>query len=414
MSVPTNESRFKVSALSQADSSFRILSLLPFLAILICGGLYAAHFFFGGGREHLILDSWAYLDITNSRPATVPFNTRILGPGVAALIAAVSALPSSAAFKLLTPVTLLASLLAIRGMIGRRGGSPEWQAAVLVAFGSSLAVTFGFTPVLVDPILLMFICLTLAALDSGRLVLALTLACLATLTKEYGVLLGLVCSFHAYRRGVLRLASLALLLPPAGLLTLLLLRQSGDGIGFGSWPTYTSHFLFEYQLSVLRLRGPAEYSKLLYMGSWCGVWPVLVIAAGSFFSRVIEKRKLIADEVGFGLVLASVPILLLGDWSRSLIVLVPFACIVATPNRLSRDRWFSLLLALGGLSTALARPFHGDSRPSHLLTLSMTIISVIASLLLAARLFRFAMLKPGTPRVGSASPEAVVQSEVAL
>src|SRR4030095_9841535 len=103
MSVPANKSRFQVSALSQADNSVRSLSLLPFLAIMICGGLYAGHFFFGGGREHLILDSWADLGISNGQQASVPFNTRILGPGVAALIAAVSGLPSSVAFKLLTP-----------------------------------------------------------------------------------------------------------------------------------------------------------------------------------------------------------------------------------------------------------------------------------------------------------------------
>ena len=357
----------------------------------------------------MILDSWAYLTIANGRQATVPFNSRILGPGVAALIAALSGLSSSAVFKLLTPAALLASLLAIRRMIVKRGGSSEWQAAVLVAFGSSLAVTFGYTPVLVDPILLMLICLTLAALDSDRLPLAVALACVATLTKEYGASLGLVCALHAYGRGFKRLASLALLLPAASLLIVLLLRQSGEGIGFGSWPTYSSHLLFEYQLSVVRLRGPAEYSKLLYMWSWCGVWPVLVMAAYTFFSRFIEKRKLSADEVGFGVLLAGLPILLLGDWTRSLIVLVPFACIVATTSHLSRDRWFVLLVGIGGLATSLARPFHGDPRPPHLLTLSMTIISVIASLLVAALLFRFAMLKASTQRMNRASPEAAVQ-----
>ena len=225
MSLPGNETRCQVSSSSNAKTPARSLTLLPLLAILICGALRPAHFLFGGGREHLILDSWAYLGISNGQPATVPFNTRILGPGVAALVAAVSGLSTSAVFKVLTPVALLTSLLAIRSMIARRGGSPEWQAAVLVAFGSSLAVTFGFTPVLVDPILLMLICLTLAALDSGRLVLAVGLACAATLTKEYGVLLGLVCSFSAYKRGSRRLASLALVLPAAGLLTVLALAH---------------------------------------------------------------------------------------------------------------------------------------------------------------------------------------------
>src|SRR5262249_27600306 len=155
----------------------------------------------GGGSAHRILDSSAYLQISNGEQVSVPFNTRIVTPLLARLIASVAGLSPSAAFQVLTPITLLASLLLLSEAIRKRGGSATWQAGVLLAFGCSLAVTFGYTPVLADPMLLLLVCLTIAALDAGHLAVALSLACLAALTKEYGVVLGLVWSSHAYRRG---------------------------------------------------------------------------------------------------------------------------------------------------------------------------------------------------------------------
>jgi hypothetical protein len=362
---------------------------LPLLAVLLSCAIYAVNFFFGGGSSHLILDSFAYLQLSDGQQASVPFNSRIATPFLAAFISSATGLSTSAAFKLLTPAALLTSLLLLRRLIRRRGGSAEWQAALLLAFGCSLAVTFGYTPVLVDPILLLLTCLTLVALDAGHLLAALVLAFLAALTKEYGVLLGVVWGVHAYRRGFRKVAYLGLILPAAALLIVLLVRQSNAGVGFGSWPAFAYHLVFEYQLSVFRLRGPVEYSKLLYMWSWCALWPVIFISTSSLLSRFVERIKMTDDEVNFGVLLTALPILLLVDWSRLLIIIVPFACIVATAHPLARDRSFVFLLAIGGLSTALARPFHSETPPPLTLTLTMTVISIASALLIAVKTLRF-------------------------
>jgi hypothetical membrane protein len=371
---------------------------LPSLAILLCCVIYAAHFFFGGGASHLILDSYAYLQLANGQQTSVPFNSRIAVPFLASLISSATGLSTSAAFKLLTPAELLATLFVLRGIIRRRGGSPEWQATVLLAFGCSLAVTFGYTPILVDPMLLLLTCLAIAALDSGYLFAALGLICVAALTKEYGLVLGLVWLFHASRRGLRKIAYLGFILPVAALLIVGFLRQSSAGVGFGGWQAFAYHLIFEYQLSVLRLRGPGDYARLVYMWSWCGLWPAFFISAFSLLYRLKRQIKITDDQVGFVLLLLTLPILLLGDWSRNLIVVVPFSCAVATAHPLARDRYFTLLLASGGLATALARPFHSDPQPAQIFSMTMTIVSVISSLLIGIEILRFVFSK-SSPRI---------------
>ncbi|MEK6288272.1 MAG: hypothetical protein AABO57_21345 [Acidobacteriota bacterium] len=282
----------------------------------------------------------------------------------------------------------------MRGIIRRRGGFGEWQAAALLAFGCSLAVTFGYIPILVDPTLLLLTCLTIAALDAGHLRAALALACIAALTKEFGLFLGPIWAFSAYRQGFRKMAYAGLIVPIAALLIVLFARQSSAGIGFPGWPSFASHLMFDWQLSVFRVRGPGDYAKLVYMWAWCGLWPVFLISMFSLPSSLIKRTRLSADQLGFALLLASLPVLLLGDWSRNLIILVPFACIVATAHPLARDRYFGLLLALGGLSTALARPLHGEPLP-RALSLTMAVISVVSSLLIGIKILQFALSSSG-------------------
>ena len=363
---------------------------LPLLAVLISAAVYAAHFFLGGGVNHRILDSWAYLGMAAGEQAAVPFETRIGTPFLAALITGATGLSPSAAFKLITPTALLASLLILRRLIRRRGGSAKWQAAVLLAFGCSLAVTFGYTPILVDPTLLLLTCLTIATLDAGYLPAALALACIAALTKEFGLILGPIWSIYAYRQGFRKFACAGLIAPVAALLIVLFARQSSAGVGFPGWSTFASHLVFEYQLSVFRQRGPGDYAKLVYMWSWCAIWPVFFISTSNILSRFMKRAQVSADQIGFAVLLASLPVLLLGDWGRNLIILVPLVCIVATAHPLARDRRFVLLLAVGGLSTALARPFHSETPPPYLLTLVMTIVSVASSVAIGMILVRYA------------------------
>jgi hypothetical protein len=357
------------------------------------------------------LDSWAYLQLSDGQQVGVPFNTRILLPLVARLVADAAGLSASTVFDLLTPASLLGSLLLLRRIIQRRGGTEKWQAAVLVAFGCSLAATFGYTPVLVDPTLLLFVCLTIAALDAGHMVVALAVVCAATLTKEYGVVLGVVWAFHAFRHGFRKLASLGLILPAVTLLIVVLTRQSDSAPGLPSWPAFAFHIMFEYQLSVFRMRGPADYGKLVYLWSWCALWPTLFIATSSLFYCRVGRVKMTADHVSFAIVLSTLPVLLLGDWIRSLVVIVPFACVVATAHPLARDRRFALLLAVGGLSTALARPFHSENPAPYLLILMMTILSAASSLAIGVILLRYARSNSAKVLYSELSGSA---SEVAL
>jgi hypothetical protein len=260
---------------------------------------------------------------------------------------------------------------------------------VLLAFGCSLAVTFGFTPVLVDPLFLMLFCVTVATLDSGRFLTALALVCLAVLTKEFGLVLGVLWAYHAYRCGFRKYAYLGIILPGAVLLMVTLSSRSSAAIGFGSWQAFASHLMFDYQLSVLRLRGPADYAKLVYMWCFCALWPVFLIASSLLLSRLIRRSKLTPDQISFVILLTTLPVLLLGDWARNLIILVPFSCIVATSHPLSKDRRFVLLVAIGGLSTALARPFYGDAASAQAFTIAMSAISVVASAATGAMIFLF-------------------------
>src|SRR5262245_39368058 len=101
---------------------------LSWLAIVISVGIYGAHFLFGGGTIHLILDSAAYLGVASGEGSGVPFDTRVFAPSVAVLIAKLSGVSIPTAFQLLTPPALFGSLLILRRCIKRRGGSEEWQA----------------------------------------------------------------------------------------------------------------------------------------------------------------------------------------------------------------------------------------------------------------------------------------------
>jgi hypothetical protein len=361
--------------------------MLPGLAISSSVLLYALHFFVGGGQARLIKDSYNYLSMSQGELPGTPFNTRIVGPLMARVIADIAGTSHHTAFQILTFLSIVATLLVLRKLISEQGGSPEWQAAVLLTLGCGLAATFGYIPVMADPLLLLVACCTLLALHRGQLAFAIGLAALAALTKEYGVLLGLPVSVVAYRRGRRSVALIAAVLPMFSLLCATLQPADSSGIGFQSWGSFTIA-MFGYHSSLFKLRGPSEYPKLLYMWSWSVLWPCLAIAFGIVLSRLRNRDKLGDHEISFLVILAALPILLLGDWGRSLLIAVPFGCVVATKHTLSTSNRFAALLAVGGLSTALARPFHSDPLPPKALTLTMIVISAASSILIGIKVLR--------------------------
>lgn len=373
----------------RSSTSLTLRRSLPWLAILCSALLFALHLFVGGGRTRLITDSYNYLSMSRGEPPGTPFNTRVAAPFIAWVIASASGASIHAAFQVLTFSAVVASLLLLRKLISAQGGSPEWQAAILLTFGSALAATFGYIPVMADPLLLFLTCSTLVALQRGHFAWAIVSAVLAALTKEYGLLLGLVISIVAYRRGHRKAAYVGALLPVISFLAATLLPAGSSGHGFQSWRSFVSA-MFGYQMSLFQYRGPSEYPKFLYMWSWSALWPALIIAFGTTLSRLRKRIRMQDHEVAFLVMVVALPLLLLGDWGRSLLIVVPFGCVVATYHGLAKSNQFATLLAIGGLSTALARPFHSDPPLPLALTLTMTVISVASSILIGVTILRLA------------------------
>ena len=355
-------------------------------ALVFVSGLYLFHFF-EGGREKLINDSLAYLQLSNGEAVGVPYNLRVLKPLLARLLALLTGLSTWEAFQILTPIEVLLSLLLIGALLRNRGASPGWQAAVMLALGSSLAVTFGYTPVMVDTLILLLTCMVIAALDRNRLVLAFILVILAALTKEYAVFLSLVWGLHAYRLGHRRFALIGALVPLMALLTLFLVMRPALTAGFEGWRAFLDA-MFGYHLSLLNFRGTRDYLKILYMWSWSMLWPLLLVSVLMVARSVRRLSTLNQDQIDFLIMLVAVPILLLADWGRAFLLIVPFACIAATGNRLAKEEGFATLLAVGGVATALARPVHGSISPPQLFFISMAAVSTIASLLIAFKIIR--------------------------
>jgi hypothetical protein len=373
--------------------------------------LFALHFFLGGGQTRLITDSYNYLSMTEGEPPGTPFNTRIAGPLIARVIAYIAGTSHHTAFQILTFVSVVTALLLLRRLISDRGGSPEWQGAVLLALGGGLAATFGYIPVMVDTLLLLLAAGTLLSLLRGQFAFGIGLATLAALTKEYGVLLGLAISVVAYRRGLKRTACIAALLPIISLLFATLLPAASSGYGFQNWRSFV-WAMFGYHATLFQFRGASEYPKLLYMWSWSVLWPCLVIAVGVILSRMRNRIRLTDHEIAFSVMVVTLPVLLLGDWGRSLLIVVPFGCVVATSHTLAKSKRFAALLAIGGLSTALARPFHSDPQPPIALTLTMTVISVASSILIginALRLYPSASSDPLEQDLESSTSEAAAR-----
>jgi len=350
--------------------------------------IFCFHFFLGGGSTKLINDSRAYLALAQGERAGIPFDSRILGPFIASSINAVFGLPSIGAFQLLTFISLIASLLLMRRIISGQRGLPVWQAAVLLTLGCASATTFGYTPVMVDLLLLVLASLTLLAVARNRWMVVLLLSVLSTVTKEYGILLGIACAAVAWSRNHKKVATV-IALSPILVLVVVVLVESGSGpVTPDSWQGFVKAML-GYHKSLFNFRGAFAYVELLYMWCWSVLWPVLLIAIGVLFARFRSGEQMTDLEIVFTVMLFALPVLLLGDWGRSLLIIVPFASAVATRHEITRNRRFVALIAIGGVSTAMARPFHGGFLIPEALTIAMTITSIASSVLIGFQILRF-------------------------
>jgi hypothetical protein len=252
----------------------------------------------------------------------------------------------------------------------------------MISFGCPLAATFGYTPVLIDPLVLLLACAVITLLDHGRLTLALLAACVAALTKEYMVALGFVWVLHARRPPSLRITYLCAVLPIACLSVAAITSPVGAAAGGFQGRQEFLRALLGYHLSLIDLRGPFDYLKILYMWSWAALWPMFALAITSVLPGVRKRYAIKQDRLDFALMFIVSPILFLGDWGRSLLPVVPFGLNVASAHPSANDTRFVWALATGGAAAALARPIHTPAPAPRAFTLCIAAASVAASLLL--------------------------------
>jgi hypothetical protein len=282
------------------------------------------------------------------------------------------------AFHIITAGCFISSLILLSHLLKKYAGSGLYQFGIVVALGSQLAVFYGLHPVLVDGVLLLLTCLMIVAIQKEKLVLSFIFVCLAALTKEYGVLLALPWAIFAYRKGVRRVYIFAFAFLPLILVLIAILSlpvQAGVYYGYEDYVVTQ----LKYQAIWLQTDNFYYYFKLAYFQAWGAVWPVLLMSILVVYRKYKDRTSFTKDEQLFSIMLLSLPILLTADWNRTLLLLIPFAIIVA--GSLSALRFsFVIPLALGGFSTALARSYyyvilHGGTFPRlykpFLLTLSI-------------------------------------------
>lgn len=363
------------------------------LAFALVGGLFAYQFFYQGGRYSSTPDGVHYLAAAQGETVELPYNSRIAVPLVASLIARLTAMSVGAAFNMLTITSLLGSLLLLVYLLERRGVFGLYSAAFITAFGTGLAAFHGKYPTLLDMPLLLLACLTIVALDYGRLFVALAIICIAALTKEYGALLTLAWAVQAYKqkRGYVVIGAI---LPIAAVVAAVLLTPSLPGV----YPSHQSFLIsqLKYQAFWLYPQYLFNYLRLAYFWAWGAVWPILLFSVWALIKTWRNGSVFTMDKHRYAAMMLATPILLTGDWDRTFVLLVPFACLAMVCSPFARDVRFCLLLGIGGLSAALLRSYYiahyAEGGSSYFYKLALALVSLLASAVLVIILGR-AMFK---------------------
>jgi hypothetical protein len=355
--------------------------ILVAIALSLIAGVFAYQFFLQDGRHYVSPDGEWYLASARGEIAVEPFSLRIIGPLLISVLTTLTGLSPQAAFQLVTFASVIGSLLLLLKILRTHGAPFSYQLAILMAFGSGLAALFGHMPVLVDPLLLLFTCLFLFAVDRKGIAVGLMFVCLATLTKEYAVFLTLAWLVRAFRQIGWRAVPISLV-PVALLIAARALIPSLPN-------DYFSIGALNYQESLIS--NPWTYFKTIYIWAWVALWPVGLLSVLGIVATIRQRSRLSIDQIQCCAMLLAVPVLMISDWDRTFVILVPFFCLAAASSaRLVHKLRFSMLLCLGAFATALARPYYVTPPPVSL-RLGIICVSIVATSVMAASIATFGM-----------------------
>lgn len=374
---------------------------LVYAAIVLVALMFAFEFFLQGGSQVVSPDGRHYLALAQGERHAYPYSVRLVKPFVVRCLTAATPLPVASAYQLLTFVELTAALLVLVLLLRRREAPVPTQLAIVLGVGMPMAVLYGHMPVLVDVLLVLLTVSVIAALDSGRLLVALLLVACAALTKEYGVLLALVWLMHARRQLSVWQSYGGAALPVLLLLGVMWVNAVPQP------PMANGEERNFLALSVRYLLNLGDHVgsslvKTLYIWLWAVLWPAFALSLLAIIEAVKRRAPLHRDQEDFAVLLLGAPLLLMGDWNRSLILLTPFACLASLTQPLMRARRFAWLLLLGGVTTPLNSFAFIERTPPALFLRAMTVLSLVASALLlwqiVRRLFQTPVAAPSLQR----------------
>jgi hypothetical protein len=348
--------------------------------------VFAFEFFLQDGSAYVSPDGQHYLTIAQGETHVYPYNVRLVKPLIVRGLHALMNLPIQPAYQLLTVIELTASLLLLAMLLRKRNATVWTQVSFIIGFGVSLGVIYGHMPVLVDLALLTVTLLVMVALDKGRLWLALLLIGVAALTKEYGVLLILVWAVHARRRLPAWMAYACACLPLALLFLTMWLNPAPERRVSGEAKSFLD-LSMQYLLNLNEHVG-SSLVKTLYIWLWAVLWPVGLLAILAILRAVKKRLALQPDQIDFAVLLLGVPLLLMGDWNRSLLLLVPFACNASLLHPLAQKKQFNLFILIGGVATAFNNFAFTRLRPPSLFVLTMIALSMAISFLILITIAR--------------------------
>jgi hypothetical protein len=366
------------------------------------------------GSSYVSPDGAFYVALAQGSVFRPPVGNRVLKPYLAACLSSVMGLPTLQSFHALTLAELLGGLFCLLSALARGGASLHACAAALASLGLPMAVFYGAVPVLIDPTVFLFACLSLLCIEAAPFGVSLAVVCLSVSAKEYAIFLALPLACAEWCRGR-RANAVAALAVPAGVLVLLMHRASAGAPGpvlqSATVPALSAFLnrLLTYHRSLATSGGVGAYLKTLYIWSWAVAWPVLLVTFADAVAAVRRPARTAAPDVYLLALVPSLPLLLLSDWDRSFLLIAPYAffhqCIVR-PHR--RDGRFLAIVTAGCVATAFARPIYRVVAPPPWARVGFILLSLSATAMVVLELGRRLHEWWNRPRL--ASPPAAIES----